>query len=66
MEIEKNFFEGSLVLEKLAEIGQLDPFWEAIDSDDHNKVRSLLQQAKIDRMTINGVLQAMNDNDGKH
>lgn len=34
-------FEGTLVLEKLAEIGKLDSFFEAIDSDDFDKPKPM-------------------------
>jgi len=59
-------FEGTLVLEKLAEIGKIDDFFEAIDSDDFGKAKSLMRLAKIDLETINFVLKKMSDADGKH
>lgn len=52
-------FEGTLVLEKIAEIGKLDEFYRAIDSDDFGKVRALLKQARLDAATIETVLQKM-------
>ncbi len=45
-------FEGTLVLEKLAEIGKLDTFFEVIDSDDFAMVKSLLRKAGVDQETI--------------
>jgi hypothetical protein len=54
-------FEGTLVLEKLAEIGELDEFFEAIDSDDFGRVTSLMKRAKIDSKTIAIVLKKMGD-----
>lgn len=41
-------FEGTLVLEKLAEIGKIDDFFLAIDSDDFNKAESLMKRAGVD------------------
>ncbi|MGE3974212.1 MAG: hypothetical protein AB7F59_06780 [Bdellovibrionales bacterium] len=40
--MEENDFEGTLVLEKLAEIGKVEDFFEAIDSDDFEKAKSLM------------------------
>ena len=31
--MDENDFEGTLVLEKLAEVDQLDDFYEAVDAD---------------------------------
>lgn len=45
-------FEGSLILEKLAEIGKVDEFYEAIDADDIEKVKRLLKIAGIDAESI--------------
>lgn len=59
-------FEGTLVLEKLAEINQLETFFDAIDSDNFSKVRSLLKQADVDSETINIVLNKMANADGEH
>jgi hypothetical protein len=59
-------FEGTLVLEKLAEIGKLDEFFEAVDSDDFARATSLLKRAKIDSETIAIVLKKMGDADGEH
>ncbi|MCB0390813.1 MAG: hypothetical protein KDD58_05975 [Bdellovibrionales bacterium] len=42
-------FEGTLILEKLAEIGKVDSFFEAIDSDDIDAVKSLMIQAGIEK-----------------
>ncbi len=64
--MEENDFEGTLVLEKLAEIGKVDEFFEAIDSDDFGKAKSLMKRAKVDSETIEIVLKKMNDADGEH
>jgi hypothetical protein len=59
-------FEGSLVLEKLATIGMLDDFFEAIDADDFKKAASLLKKAQVDPETIAIVLKKMAEADGEH
>lgn len=59
-------FEGTVVLERLAEIGKLDDFFEAIDSDDFGKARSLMKRAGVDSETIAIVMQKMSDADGQH
>lgn len=64
--MDQSDFEGTLVLEKLAEIDRLDAFFEAIDSDDFGKAKSLLKKAGVDAETIAIVMQKMNDADGEH
>ncbi|QLY25756.1 hypothetical protein [Bdellovibrio sp. KM01] len=59
-------FEGTLVLEKIAEIGKIDDFFEAIDSDDFGKVKALMKRANVDSETIEMVLKKMGEADGKH
>ncbi len=59
-------FEGTLVLEKLAEMGKVDAFFEAIDADDFSRAKSLMRQACVDAETIAIVLKKMNEADGKH
>ncbi len=58
-------FEGTLVLEKLAEIGKVDAFFDAIDSDDFGKAQKLMLRAGVDEQTIQIVLKKMMDTDGK-
>lgn len=50
-------FEGTLVLEKLAEIGKVEEFFEAIDSDDIKQVRALLKLAGIPKHEIDLVIE---------
>ena len=64
--MEEKDFEGTLVLERLSEIGRLDAFWEAIDSDNFRKVTSLMKKANIDAQTIAIVLKKMAQGDGEH
>lgn len=64
--MEEQDFEGTLVLEKLAEIGRVDEFFEAIDSDDFGKAQALMKRAQVDAETIQMVLKKMGDADGEH
>jgi hypothetical protein len=59
-------FEGTLVLERLAEIGRVDDFFEAIDSDDVERATSLMKKAKIDAKTVAIVVRRMQDEAGEH
>lgn len=59
-------FEGSLVLEKMAEIGQLDAFYDAVDSDNFSKVRSLMLKAGLDLQTIEQVVIQMQTASGSN
>ena len=59
--MDESEFEGTLVLEKLAEIDKVDEFFDAIDSDDFQKVQKLLKKAKVDSATIAMVLQKMSE-----
>ncbi len=59
-------FEGTLILEKLAEIGKVETFFDAIDSDDFERAKRLMLKAGIDRKTIQIVLNKMADADGTH
>ncbi|MBX3020120.1 MAG: hypothetical protein KF799_00460 [Bdellovibrionales bacterium] len=64
--MDESDFEGTLVLEKLAEIGKVEDFFDAIDSDDFGKAQSLMKRAGIDPQTVAMVLKKMNTADGKH
>ncbi|MES2964100.1 MAG: hypothetical protein V4760_09445 [Bdellovibrionota bacterium] len=59
-------FEGTVVLEKLAEAGILDEFYEAIDADDFETAKKLMRRVGLDPETIRAVLEKMNDADGEH
>lgn len=60
----KDDFEGSLVLEKLAEMDLVESFFEAIDNDDFALVQKLMKKAKIDAETIETVIAKMAQADG--
>ena len=59
-------FEGTIVLEKLAAIGRVDEFFEAIDSDDVRRAVALMRRAAVDPETIAIVVKKMEEADGKH
>jgi hypothetical protein len=59
-------FEGTLVLERLAEIGRVEAFFDAIDSDDVPRAVRLMKRAKIDPSTIAAVVRKIEDGDGEH
>lgn len=61
--MDESDFEGTLVLEKLAEINKIDAFFAAIDADNFGKARSLMKQASIDAETITMVLKKMRDSE---
>lgn len=64
--MQENDFEGTLVLEKLAEINKVDAFFEALDSDDFGRAKSLMKKAGLDAETIAEVLKKMQEADGEH
>ena len=64
--MEESDFEGTLVLEKLEEVGLRDAFFEAIDSDDVEKAEDLMRRAGLDDDTIEVVIQKMEAADGEH
>ena len=57
-------FDGSRILEKLAEINMLEDFYDAVDSDNFTKAAELLRQATIDKETIAIVLRTMREANG--
>lgn len=57
--------EGSIVLEKLAEIDKVDAFLEAIDSDNFDKAKALMKRAGLDSETIAAVLKEMREGAGE-
>lgn len=54
-------FEGSLVLEKLAELDKVEEFFEAVDNDDFEAAKSLMKIAGLDPETIAIVLKQMEE-----
>lgn len=54
-------FEGTLVLEKMAQINKVDAFMEAVDADDYRKAQELMKKAGVDAKTITIVLKKMHE-----
>lgn len=48
----KNEFDGTLILERLAQMGKLDEFYEAVDSDHFEKLERLMRKMGYDSETI--------------
>lgn len=59
-------FEGTLVLEQLAEIGAVEAFFDAVDADDQERAERLMKKAGVDKPTITIVLEKMAAADGEH
>ena len=59
-------FDGTLVLEQLASIDKLDDFFEAIDSDDVARAKTLMKRAGVDAATIAIVVRKIEESDGDH
>jgi hypothetical protein len=59
-------FEGTLVLEQLAAIDKIEEFFDAVDSDDVDRARSLMKLAKIDASTIATVVRKIEEGDAEH
>lgn len=53
----RDFFEGSYILEKVAEVGLVDEFFDAVDSDDFFRVSSIMRRAQLDQQTISTVIR---------
>jgi hypothetical protein len=64
--MDEDDFEGTLVLEKLAEIGLVDAFFEAVDADDFDRAAALMRRARISAQEIQMVLDKMAEANGEH
>ncbi len=64
--MDESDFEGTIVLERLAAIGRLEDFFDAVDSDDIERAKSLMKKAGIDAPTIAIVVEKMKAGDGEH
>jgi hypothetical protein len=64
--MDESDFEGTLVLERLAEIGALEDFFDAVDADDVPRATALMKKAKLDAATIATVVRKMEESDGEH
>lgn len=54
---------GTMVLERLASIGQLDAFYDAVDADDIDRVTALLRRARVHQRAIATVVDAIINGD---
>lgn len=59
-------FEGTLVLEQLAETGSVEAFFDAIDADDAPRAKALMKRAGVNAATIATVLRKMAEGDAEH
>jgi len=66
MRMDENDFDGTLVLEQLAAIGQIEEFFDAIDADDVARATALMKRADIDASTIATVVRKIEAGDGEH
>jgi hypothetical protein len=64
--MDESDFDGTLVLEQLAEVGRVEDFFDAIDSDDIERATSLMKEAHVDASTIAVVVRKIEDADGEH
>ncbi len=63
--MDESDFEGTLVLERLAEIGKVEEFFDAIDEDDTARAARLMRKAKLDAATIALVIKKMEQGDAE-
>jgi DNA-binding GntR family transcriptional regulator len=59
-------FEGTLVLEQLAAIDEVEEFFDAIDADDVERATALMRKAGVDAPTIATVVRKMHEGDAEH
>jgi len=59
-------FEGTLVLEQLAAIDQVEDFFDAVDADDVQRAKQLMKRANVDESTMAIVVQKMEAADSDH
>ena len=64
--MDEDDFEGTLVLERLAAIGKLESFFDAVDEDDVGRAVALMRSAGVDAATIATVVEKMEAGDGEH
>lgn len=53
--------QGSLVLEKLAEVGLIDEFYSAIDSDNFSKIEEILTSIGVAEGEISSIISQVTD-----
>jgi iron uptake system EfeUOB component EfeO/EfeM len=64
--MDESDFDGTLVLEQLAEVGRVEDFFDAIDSDDIERATALMKEARVEASTIALVVRKIEDADDEH
>ena len=64
--MDESDFEGTVVLERLAEIGRVEEFFDAVDADDVERAVKLMKRARVDAETIAVVVRKMEEGDAEH
>jgi hypothetical protein len=64
--MEEADFEGTLVLERLAAVGMVEDFFDAIDADDVGRATQLMRKANVDAATIATVVRKIRQGDAEH
>lgn len=59
-------FEGSVILERLALVDRVEDFFEAIDNDDFEYARELMELAGVADGDIEVAIAMMKDSDSDH
>jgi hypothetical protein len=54
-------YEGSLVLERLAEAGLIDAFYEAVDSDDLKRAKEIMCEAGVDEALVRQTISVIKE-----
>lgn len=61
-----NDLDGTDVLERLAAIGRVEEFFDAIDADDVPRAIALMKRAQLDAITIRNVARKIAEGDSEH
>ncbi len=61
-----NDLDGTDVLERLAAIGRVEEFFDAIDADDVPRAIALMKRAQLDAVTIRNVARKIAEGDSEH
>jgi hypothetical protein len=64
--MDESDFDGTLVLERLAAIGRVEDFFDAVDADDFEAAKRLMKAAGVPPEDVATVLRKMAEADGEH
>lgn len=64
--MDESDFEGTSVLEQLAEVDLVEDFFDAIDSDDTERATRLMKRANVDPSTIALDVMKIEQGDAEH